>query len=69
MLIDKLSKSYALKAEWMLKGRSAEFEKARILNFIEQQKLKRKRIKRDVLLTIIGVTLGLIGTIIYDLII
>ncbi len=47
-------------AEWMLKGRSDIVEEAQINEFLRRARLKRRRLERDVALTILGAVLALI---------
>ncbi|MFH0771331.1 MAG: hypothetical protein V1933_01785 [Candidatus Omnitrophota bacterium] len=47
-----------LGAEWMLKGRSPELEAAQMRAFLWNAQQRRKRLKRDVVLTILGAILG-----------
>lgn len=63
---EQLGEAYSLHAEWMVKGRSPEFERGRMRAFLKQERLRRKRFKRDVRLTLVGVALGLLATMIYE---
>ena len=55
---DEMRDAIHLGAEWMLKGRSRGVEQAQINAFLRDAVEKRKRLKRDVVLTIIGAVLG-----------
>lgn len=57
-----------LGSEWMLKGRSPSAELAQIEEFLRRAQLRRKRLERDVGLTVLGAVLGVvIGTIVQAL--
>ncbi|MBU1343675.1 MAG: hypothetical protein KKE44_15990 [Proteobacteria bacterium] len=47
-----------LGAEWMLKGRSSGVEQAQMNAFLRKAQEKRKRLERDIALTIFGAFLG-----------
>lgn len=54
-------------AEWMLKGRSPEFERGKMEAYVRRYKLNRRRVKRDVALTVAGAVLGLGLSMLWDL--
>lgn len=55
---DEIKESIHLGADWMLKGRTAAVEQAQIYKFLRESKENRRRIKRDLVLTIFGAVLG-----------
>jgi CheY-like chemotaxis protein len=55
-----LRDSISLGAEWMLKGRAPETERAIISRALEASRSKRRRLQRDVILMLVGTTLGAI---------
>ncbi len=55
---DILRDSVSLGADWMLKGRAPETERAIISRSLEASKAKRRRLQRDVVLMLIGTALG-----------
>lgn len=60
---DELHEALHLNAEWMLKGRSRELERARMESFVADAKRKSGRFQRDVVLTLAGAVLGaVLGT-------
>lgn len=55
---NQLNEAIELGAEWMLKGRSPEFERGRMLSFIATQRSLRQRVQRDIVLMIVGALLA-----------
>ncbi len=53
-----LSESIALGADWMLKGRGAQTERAIIERVVRESLERQRRLKRDVALMLIGTLLG-----------
>lgn len=57
-----------LGAEWMLKGRSTNAERAQMDAFLRRARQNRKRLERDVVLTIFGAILGVIFSVLVQMV-
>lgn len=65
---EEFKKAERLGSEWMLKGRGAGAELAQIEGFLGRADAERRRVARDVVLTVAGAVLGVvIGTIVQAL--
>ena len=60
-----LSESVSLRAEWVIKGKGPATEMATISKAIRESNERRRRIERDVLLTIIGALAGFVTSYIF----
>lgn len=66
---EEIREAIGLGADWMLKGRSPDVERAQMHSFLRNAELKRRRIKRDVMLTVLGAMLGtILGVIVQSLV-
>lgn len=66
---DEIREAIHLGAEWMLKGRSPGLEQAQMNAFLGAAQERRKRLERDVSLSILGAVLGVALSLIAQLII
>lgn len=63
---EELREAIQLKAEWMLKGRSGTLEREQMLTFLRRTQAKNKRIKRDLILTVLGTISGFVLSIFWE---
>lgn len=63
---DEIRDAIHLEAEWMLKGRSSEIEAAQMRSFLWQARQRRRRLQRDVILTLIGIVVGAASSFLFE---